>query len=104
MFFNCEVEIGKGMEKWTGQIKNFTNCGNCYEIFIESRSSIRVIFGKTSLGGFACIPDFEAGCHLVGFEDKFWNIEKLSSAIGKVDGITVAEALCKLSKTVFFNR
>ena len=45
------------------------------------------------------MPDFNAGCHLTDFQDIFWNTERLTKVIGKVDGITVATALKMLSDT-----
>ena len=98
MLFNCEQKLGNRIETWKGEIKNIINYGSHYEIFIESRSSILLLFGKTSRGGFACIPDFEAGCHLIELKNIAWNTEKLVSALGKVDGITSAAALHKLSE------
>lgn len=65
---------------------------------IQSCSSIMIIFGETSRGFFACIPDFNAGCHLVHLNDIFWNSERLCEVLGKIDGITVASALAFLSK------
>ena len=56
-----------------------------------------VLFGKTSRGGFACIPDFGTGCHLTDLKNKFWNTEKLIEVLGKVDGTTVATALYALA-------
>lgn len=97
--FNCSAKFGKKIEKWSGFISRYINHDGYYEILIESRSGIMVIFGKTSLGGFACMPDFEAGCHLVSLKDKFWNTEKLTRVLGKVDGITVAEALYALAES-----
>ena len=67
---------------------------------IDSRSGILVIFGRTTQGGFACMPDFGAGCHLVNLKDRFWNTEKLTEVLGKVDGITVAEALFAISDAI----
>ncbi|TDT51992.1 hypothetical protein [Fonticella tunisiensis] len=55
--------------------------------------SVLVLFGKTAFGYFACIPDFEAGCHLSHLKDTFWNIEQLVRIIDEVTGITIAEAL-----------
>lgn len=46
------------------------------------------------------MPDFGAGCHLVNLKDKFWNTEKLTEVLGKVDGITVTEALFAVSDTI----
>ena len=96
MIFECKMDS----EKWQGKIKKFIDYGSHFEIFIESRSSILILFGKTSSGGFACIPDFQAGCHLTNLKDKFWNTEKLTKVLGKVDGITVAEALFAVSDTI----
>lgn len=96
MLFKCKMEAANEIESWSGYIKRFINYGSHYEIFIESRSSILILFGRSSSGGFACIPDFQAGCHLVSLNDIFWNTEKLSAVLGKVDGITAATALYQL--------
>lgn len=102
MVFECENTTSRRKERWKGKISEFRNHGNHYEIRIESRSGILVIFGKSTQGGFACMPDFGVGCHLVNPRDKFWNTEKLSSVLGKVDGITVASALYALADKVNF--
>lgn len=96
MKFNCELKTKNRKEKWHGEIIRFINHGSHCEVLIESRSSILIIFGKTSQGAFASMPDFEVGCHLVDLSDKFWNQEKLCSVLGKVDGITAATALYEL--------
>lgn len=96
MIFECSYE----KEKWNANIIFLKKYGDHYEMRIESRSSILVLFGETSLGGFACIPDFSAGCHLVNLKDKFWNTEKLTNVLGKVDGITVATALYKIADEI----
>lgn len=93
MVFECVNKKGNRNERWNGTISKLIKHGEHYEMLIQSRSGIVVIFGKTSQGGFACMPDFGAGCHLVSLRDKFWNTEQLVSALGKVDGITVANAL-----------
>jgi hypothetical protein len=97
MTFECTRKSGGRTEIWKGSIAGFKSYGSHYEIKIESRSGITVLFGKTSSGGFACMPDFQAGCHLASLGDKFWNIEKLTEVLGQVDGITVASALYALS-------
>lgn len=97
MEFICVNKTGRRTERWSGKIVIFKNHGTHYELWVESRSSILVIFGKTTQGWFACMPDFGAGCHLVNFSDKFWNTEKLTKVLGKVDGITVASALLAIS-------
>lgn len=82
---------------WSGIIANFKNYGTHCEFTVQSRSSIMVVFGKTSRGYFACMPDFNSGCHLVNLKDTFWNTERLTGILGKVDGITVASALVFLN-------
>ena len=99
MEFECVWSKNNKTEKWKGKITSFTPYGSHYEIHIQSRSFILVLFGKSSSGGFACMPDFNAGCHLISLYDKFWNTEKLVGALGKVDGITVATALYWLKTT-----
>ena len=97
MIFECINKEKRRSEKWTGKITGLKSYGTHYEIQIESRSGITVLFGKTSRGAFACMPDFGAGCHLVNPRDQFWNTEKLIRVLGKVDGITVASALNHLA-------
>ena len=95
--FHCHKKTGKKSEKWDGVVTRLIHYQSHYEILIQSRSSIMVTFGTTSHGTFACIPDFGVGCHLADLRDKFWNTEKLSQVLGKVDGITVAQALYALA-------
>ena len=89
MLFKCSSNT----EKWSGEIIKAYNYGSHQEIRIESRSGITVLFGKTSMGNFACMPDFNAGCHLAELDNEFYNTEKLTYAINPVDGITVAKGL-----------
>jgi hypothetical protein len=100
MNFSCVNETEFKKEIWEGVITKLVRYGSHYEILIKSRSSIMVLFGKSSRGGFASMPDFGAGCHLIDFKDKFWNTEKLTEVLGKVDGITVATALYTLSDRI----
>jgi len=95
MQFECQWKN----EKWIGEVTQCIPYGTHYEIFIQSRSSIMVLFGPTSQGGFACMPDFNAGCHVINPFDTFWNTERLAFALGMVDGITIAQALYHLAKS-----
>lgn len=99
MSFECSDDKNK---KWVGHIVYLKNWGNYHEMIIESRSRLHVVFGKTSQGGFACIPDFGVGCHLVDLQDTFWNTEKLINVLGVVDGITVATAFDLLKEEINF--
>lgn len=95
MNFSCfhRWENGK-KENWPGRIANIFSYGSHFEIFIESRSSIRLLIGKTCSGFFACAPDFLAGCHLSSLDDIFYNREKLFFAMDNIiDAETVGSAL-----------
>lgn len=96
MKFICK----SGQDAWDGVICNLIKRDNVYEFWIKSRSSIMVILGPTSRGGFACFPDFKVGCHLTNLKNEYWNTEQLVEILGKVDGLTVSAALTKLSKTI----
>jgi len=102
MVFQCVNKTKKGKETWTGSITSIINYGSHYEIRIDSRSGILVLLGKTSMGNFACMPDFGAGCHLGTLEDEFYSTEKLSNVLGKIDGITVASALYSIADKIHF--
>ena len=93
MLFQCVKEIGNRKEERLGKISCIKNYGSHFEIQIQSRSSLMVLFGETSRGYFASIPDFDVGCHLVDPQDIFWNSERLTRILGKVDGHTAATAL-----------
>lgn len=96
--FECVKKGKRKTECWSGIIPRIIKYGSHYEIRIESRSGIMVVFGKTTRGGFACMPDFGVGCHLIDLKDIFWNTEKLTAVLGEVDGITVARALYALDE------
>jgi len=98
--FECQMKTDGGIERWKGNIPGFVNYGSHFEVRIESRSGIMVLFGKTSQGGFACMPDYDTGCHLSNLKDKYWNTERLTTVLGEVDGITVAQALYVLADKV----
>ena len=85
-------------KSWVASIIAFKSYGTYYEFMIESRSNIMVIFGKSSEGYIACLPDFNVGCHLFTLNDVSWNAERLIKLLGVGDGVTVASALFFLAK------
>ena len=94
MEFTCYNALASGeIETWKGKIVEYKVNDNILEMYIDSRSSLHIIIGKSKLGNFACVPNFEIGCYLSEFSDIFWNKEKLISLLGIVDGITVASAI-----------
>ena len=101
--FECTMKTGRKTENWPGIIANLTKFGSHYEFRIESRSGFIVIIGKTNNGNFACIPDYDVGCHLSALKDLFWNSERLSAVMNKVDAITVAQALQAVADHIDLN-
>jgi len=97
------MKIGKKTEAWPGRITSLTKFGTHYELKIESRSGFIVIIGKTNHGNFACIPDYNAGCHLSTLKDLFWNSERLRAIMNKVDATTVAHALKAVAEHIDLN-
>jgi hypothetical protein len=95
--FKCELTKKNSHKKeyWTGEISYWKDYGSHYELQINSRSRILVLLGHTSYGNFACIPDLGVGCYLSDLNSIFYNSEKLSHILGKVDGITVANAIAR---------
>ena len=100
MTFECIWKTQTRYDRWIGTIGYMKNYGSHFEFQIISRSSIRVIIGCSTSGTFACIPDFDVGCHLSDLNDIFWNKEKLTKVLGKIDGITVAYALHAIADKV----
>ena len=84
-------------------ITSLTKFGSHYELKIVSRSGFIVVIGKTNYGNFACIPDYDVGCHLGNLKDLFWNSERLCAIMNKVDGITVAYALQAVAEYIDLN-
>jgi hypothetical protein len=94
MEFRCfQTKENSKVEYWKGTIKCLTEGKELLEMYVESRSSLHIIIGKTKYGNFVCIPNYDVGCYLSRFNDIFWNTEKLTILIGEVDAITVATAI-----------
>lgn len=104
MHFKCSHTWENGdKDIWDGYIDSFINYGGYCEIYISSRSSLHLIFGKYSNGLFACAP-MHGGTYLSDrLEDIFYNTERLSKVFDNVvDGVTAAKALVMLAGKVSF--
>lgn len=94
MEFTCRINIEDSPDEiWHGKIISYNLHEDNLKLYIESRSLIHVIIGKTAFGNYACIPNFEIGCYLSDLTDLFWDSEKLCSLLGEADGVTVATAI-----------
>lgn len=97
MEYQCTLVRGKRKERWQGEIRLISYSSNCYEAEITGRGTyFHVIVGKHSYGNYICIPNHDVGSELSEFQDLFWNTERLSGLIKKVDAVTVAQGLYHL--------
>lgn len=87
--------------QWTGEVTNIKQTGTNIEAEVTGRgSTMYIIIGKYEYGRYLCIPGWRVGCELAGLTDVFWNREQLESQMGKVDAITIAEALKAISENL----
>ena len=99
MEYQCTLVRGKRKERWQGEIRLINDSGTCYEAEITGRGTyFHVIAGKHRHGNYICIPNHDVGSELSGFRDLFWNTERLSGLMKKVDAVTVAYGLCHLEE------
>lgn len=99
MEYQCILTRGKQREKWTGQIRLIRHFNFCYEAEITGRGTyFHIIAGRHRYGNYICIPNHDVGSELSGYNDLFWNTEKLSGLLKKVDAVTVATGLCYLEE------
>ena len=91
--YGCVQIVGKKTYRWTGAIK-LKRDSQPYEIEVSARGSyFHILFGRHAYGNFLCIPNWDVGCELVDYSDTFWNTERLTKQLKKVDAISVAQAL-----------
>ena len=101
MEYQCTLIRGKRKERWQGEIRLIHYSDTCYEAEITGRGTyFHVIAGKHRYGNYICIPNHDVGSELSQFRDLFWNTERLSGLIKKVDAVTVAYGLCRLEELI----
>ena len=94
MNYTCILKSGSRKETWTGQIILLSTGNGWYEAEINGRGTyFHILAGRHKYGNYLCIPNHDIGCEL---SDIFWNEERLSHLIRKVDAVTVATGLVHL--------
>lgn len=84
---------------WEGRVEVIRQGNNMAELIIAGRGSrMNAVIGKYLSGQYICIPDIDAGCPLSRLSDIFWNRERLSAHMNRIDATTVAHALRALSE------
>lgn len=96
--FQCRAKIGRTFEEWEGCVQSLQDHGSHYELRIQSRSGFLVLVGNYTAGAFLSIPAHDVGCDLAAYDDYFWNNERLSRSLSRVDAATVARALQTLAE------
>lgn len=80
--------------RWKGNYEVMATETHAHELLISGRgSSFHVVLGYYTHGNYICLPLLDIGCSLAYWTDIFWNVEKLSQVMNKVDAITLASAL-----------
>jgi len=102
MEYNCTLTRGKRSESWKGEIRLLKKDLGQYEAEITGRGTyFHIITGHHLYGNYICIPNHDVGSELSHYSDLFWNTERLSGSLKKVDAVTVASGLCHLDELNF---
>jgi hypothetical protein len=103
MEYTCTLTRGKRKERWTCEIRLLKDESDYYEVEIIGRGTyFHVIVGRHLFGNFVCIPNHDVGSELSHYSDLFWNTERLSDRLKKVDATTVATGLSHLKELTGF--
>lgn len=99
MEYTCIYQSGNRKETWPGEIQLLHQDSRSFEVEINGRGTyFHAIIGRHRYGNYICIPNHDAGCELSEHSDIFWNRERLSQHLKKVDAVTVASALTHLKE------
>lgn len=101
MEFFCEnPEAEYACDKiWKGRIERLLCRGATIEMDVSGKgSAMHIIIGGYEYGRYVCIPDWGVGSPISELGDSFWNREQLERRMGRVDAITLSEALKAVSK------
>lgn len=94
---------GKSMQPaiWEGEIQSVRACRTTTEADVQARGScFRIIIGHCNTGNFLCVPNWNIGMELAGFDDCFWTLEKLTSnypRLNMVDAISITYAVAAIA-------
>ena len=99
MEYPCIYHSGNRKQTWQGEIQLLHQEGHSLEAEINGRGTyFHVIVGRHRYGNYICIPNHDIGCELSDYSDIFWNRERLSQHLKKVDATTVAYGLVHLKE------
>ncbi len=103
--FRCSYQWDEDeRDDWDGFVEEIAYDDGVCEVCITGRGSrIRLMLGKSTLGVFACVPDYDAGCYISSLDDLYSNSDRLIRAMENiVDATTVACGLRALKGILEF--
>lgn len=97
MKYTCVLKGSPRRETWTGELILLYWRPGWYEAEINGRGTyFHILTGRHKYGNYLCIPNHDVGCELSDYSDIFWNEERISHLMRKVDAVTVAAGLSYL--------
>lgn len=97
MEYICILKDGSRRETWTGELHLLRAAPGQYEAEINGRGTyFHILAGRHKYGNYLCIPNHDVGCELSDLSNIFWNEERISYLMRKVDAVTVAAGLVHL--------
>lgn len=97
MEYQCILKEGTRTETWKGKLYLLKVSPGQYEAEFQGRGTyFHIITGRHKYGNYLCIPNHDVGCELSDLADLFWNTERISGLMRKVDAVTVATGLVSL--------
>ncbi len=97
MKYICILKDGCRRETWLGELQLLRRAPGQYEAEINGRGTyFHILAGRHKYGNYLCISNHDVGYELSNFSDIFWNEERISHLMRKVDAVTVATGLAHL--------
>ena len=109
-FFRCREILRREKHSWISKwsiIVYETDSKVKAEMVVEGPSGyMTVIFGEYRRGEYyICLPDLDVGCPLsFDVQDVFWNSERLSKHMNRIDALTIAFAVADFAKKTGWER
>lgn len=92
----CEDDQESGALHKEGRIRVVNLHHEPYEVHLNTNGySFHLIFGSQENGHFLCIPDWNVGCELGPYDDRFWNTSSIlhTGQIGHDEAYAIGNAL-----------
>lgn len=99
--YKCTDNKKISTASWYGEILTASFTKSMLEADVNSRGSyFQIIMGHYSKGNYLCVPNWNIGIELAGFNDHYWTLEKLTQkypSLNRVDAISITYAVAELA-------